>query len=84
MLLVGDSCCFLVNAACHNQSLYVGTMRSISLKANPRRERTLEDIKQLVLRFASPNATVSVYYLHNIEGSNKLIGPLRKNSQSFV
>ena len=58
MLLVGDTCCFLIVAACSHPNLFVGTKRVISLKAAPKRQRSLQDIKDLVLRYAGPISTV--------------------------
>ena len=66
-LLVGDQRCWMVTARGASNQQFVGTERLISTKNLGSNTVFWDRLKNLVARFASPGATILVYYLHSSE-----------------
>ena len=81
-LIVGDQLAWLVVASNWHRSFYVGTERNLGLKSSPGRERSWQDLEVLVKRYASPGATVKVFYLHSTDDVQQPVATITKSINS--
>jgi len=81
-LIVGDQLAWLVVASNWHRNFYVGTERNLGLKSSPGRERSWQDLEVLVKRYASPGATVKVFYLHSTGNVIKPVARITKSATS--
>lgn len=63
-LVVGDHRCWLVSAANSHKNYYTGSECTVHLKHSINREKSWSVIEMLIKRFASPDSTIKVFYLH--------------------
>ena len=82
-LLVGDQRCWLVTARGASNQLFVGTERLISTKNLDSNVGFWDRLKNLVARYASPGATILVFYLHSGDDLLTPVGAIRKEPKTF-
>ena len=81
-LVIGryESWLILASTACPGHA--IGTSRTARIRGTFRHKKSMESIKNLILRFACPGATIKVWYLFRHGDFTKPIFELEKKSRS--
>ena len=78
LLLIGKDNSWLVNAKTSHKSHFVGTKLSVGLTDKAESTTRWTKLANLVLRHASPGATVKVYCLHPKHGRTRWVSEFKK------
>ena len=70
-MMIGEQKTWVINAKASVKGRFIGTEFSIGLKRGVQQKRMWQRLEDMAKRYAAPNSTVRVYYLHDqseIEG----------------